>query len=343
MPDVLILYNKATTLETGVESDLISEQEIDIIVPLVTELLRARGYDTDTMLADLDVWEKLRLQKSTIGIVLNLAEAFGGGNTNETVVPAILEGLKIPFTGASALNMNFSQDKEKTKLVLKTYGIPSAPHQLFREGTEPLRRGLRFPLIVKPVRQEASIGIYEDSVVTNREELYRKVQESIQRYGQPTLVEQFIRGREISVGMFGNGSELHVFPPLEFLFEDAPSELQQIRSYEYKWGGKKEQMVRADLPQEMIDKLVEYSRIAFTATDCRDYARMDFRVDDQGNIYLLEVNYNPGIGPNTHGLNNTLTMMASFEGMTFEDLVEQVVLIALNRYRKSNDNPNPNE
>lgn len=336
MPDsVLILYNKAERLETGILSDLISEQEIEIIVPLVTELLRTRGYKTDTMLADLEVWENLKLRRNTIDIVLNLAESFGGGNTNETVVPAILEGLKIPFTGASAHNMNFTLDKEKTKLVLSEYNIPTAPHQLFRSGDDTLRRRLTFPLIVKPVRQEASIGIYEDSVVTNRTELHKKIRESLERYNQPVLVEKFILGREISVGLIGNPPDLRIFPPLEFLFEDANSELQKIRSYEYKWGGKKEKMGRADLPPETIEKLIEYSRTAFIATDCRDYARMDFRLDNQGNIYLLEVNYNPGIGPNTHGLNNTLTMMASFEGMNFENLVEQVVLIALNRYRHS--------
>jgi D-alanine-D-alanine ligase len=94
-------------------------------------------------------------------------------------------------------------------------------------------------------------------------------------------------------------------------------------------------MVRADLPQDIVARLADYTRIAYTATECRDYARIDYRLNSRGNVYLLEVNYNPGIGPNTHGLNNTLTMMASFEGLSFEDLAERIVLIAAKRYNLS--------
>ena len=331
---ILVLYNIAETLEKGIPSDLICEQEIAIIVPLVAQLLTDRGHQVETLKADHDLWENLKAKKSRIDIALNLAEAFGGGNTNETVVPAILEGLGIPFTGASAHNMHFTLDKEKTKLALMAYGVPCINYQLFRGEGESLKKNLVFPLIAKPVREEASIGIYRDSVVLNEELLMRKVAESLKRYGQPVMVEEFIDGKEISVGVIGNYPNLRVFPPLEFLFEGASSNLEKIRSYEYKWGGRKEQMVRADLPQKTVVKLIEHSKTAFVVTDCRDYARMDYRLDREGNPFLLEVNYNPGIGPNTHGLNNTLTMMASFEGMTFEDLIEEILRIAIGRYRR---------
>lgn len=330
---VLILYNLAERLEKGVASDLVCEQEISIIVPLVVELLEARGYTVETLLSDINLWENLKNKRPTIDLVLNLAEAFGGGNTKETVVPAMLEGLDIPFTGASSRNMHLTLDKEKTKLILASYRIPTAPHQLLRIGDEPLSAELQFPLIVKPVREEASIGIYQDSVVIDEESLRRKVKDCLERYRQPAMVETFIRGREISVGAIGNGSCWQVFPPLEFLFEGAGSELEMIRSYEYKWGGKTEQMVRAELPTGVIRQLQELTIRALVATDCRDYARVDYRLDDDGNPFLLEVNYNPGIGPNAHGLNNTLTMMASFEGLSFEDLIERVIHIASERCR----------
>lgn len=330
---VLVLYNLAEKLEKGIQSDLICEQEIAIIVPLVVQLLTERGYQVETMKADFQLWENLKERRDDFDIILNLAEAFGGGNTNEIVVPAMLEGLGIPFTGSSSHNMHFTLDKEKTKLVLSAYGIPSAPYQLFRTGREELSGNLEFPLIVKPVREEASIGIYHDSVVTDAMLLRQKISDSLIRYKQPALVENFIKGREISVGIIGNYPDLHAFPPLEFLFDGANSDLEKIRSYEYKWGGKKEQMVRAELPDEVVERLVEYSKTAFVVTECNDYARVDYRIDSVGNIFLLEVNYNPGIGPNTHGLNNTLTKMASFEGHTFEDLVEMILQLAMKRYR----------
>lgn len=330
---VLVLYNLAQRLEKGISSDLVCEQEITIIIPLVVQLLNERGYKAEAMKADYDLWENLKTRRTDFDIVLNLAEAFGGGNTKETVVPAMLEGLNIPFTGASAHNMHFTLDKEKTKLVLMAHGLPCAQHQLFRTSTEELKNGLRFPLIVKPVREEASIGIYYDSVVEDEVSLRRKICDSMARYNQPVMAEEFIIGREISVGVIGNDPNLHTFPPLEFIFEEASSDLERIRSYEYKWGGKKEQMVRAELPMDVIERLVRYSEAAFVITDCYDYARMDYRIDLEGNIYFLEVNYNPGIGPNTHGLNNTLTKMASFDGYSFEDLIEKIILQALERQK----------
>jgi len=328
---ILVLYNIARDLKKGVESDLICEQEISIIVPLVAELLRLRVFKVDTLETTFNLWEELKRMKCHFDIVLNMAEAFGGGNSNETLVPAMLEALQIPFTGASSYNMQLTLDKEKSKLVAMGYGILVPPYQIFRRVDDSLSPYLSFPLIVKPIREEGSIGIYQDSVVKNEDELRRKVQDTISRYKQPALVEQFIVGREISVGVIGNYGDLHVFPPLEFLFEGTNSDLEKIRSYEYKWGGKKEQMVRADLSNAIVEVLIRNSEVVFIATECRDYARFDYRLAEDGKTYLLETNYNPGIGPNTHGLNNTLTMMASFDGYTFEDLVERIVRIAIQR------------
>ncbi len=329
---ILIIYNIAKQLKKGIETDLICEQEITIIVPLVKKLLKDNGHSVRAMEADFNLWENLKRKKKSVDLVLNLAEAFGGGNTNETLVPEMLEALEIPFTGASSHNMHITLDKEKTKLVLSYYGIPVPKHQIFRKVEDKLVSGLNFPMIVKPIREEASIGIYHDSVVSLHRQLYPKMQTVLEKYNQPALVEEFIEGREISVGVIGNTPNLTIFPPLEFVFPEAKSPLEEIRSFEYKWGGKKEQMIRASLSKKTIRKLEEYTRIAYEATECRDYARMDYRLDDAGNIYLLEVNYNPGIGPNTHGINNTLTMMAGFRGMSFEDLVEKIVLIANKRY-----------
>ena len=329
---ILILYNIAKQLKKGVETDLVCEREITIVVPLVEAILKSKGHSVSILETDFNLWEKLKARKKKMDLVFNLAEAFGGGNTNETLVPEMLEALEIPFTGASGHNMHLTLDKEKTKLVLSHYGIPMTKHQIFRDGKEKLTKGFKFPLIIKPIREEASIGIYHDNVVSSQKQLYAKVGTVLDKYSQPALVEEFIEGREISVGIIGNEPEITLFPPLEFVFPEAKSPLEKIRSYEYKWGGKKEQMVRADLQRKIVKQLEHYTRIAYTATECRDYARMDYRLDNTGNIFLLEVNYNPGIGPNNHGLNNTLTMMASFTGLSFDDFVERIVLIAAKRY-----------
>lgn len=330
--EILILYNLAKELKKGKPSDLDCEQEISIIVPIVDELLTAKGHRIQTLETTFNLWEELKHRKERTDLVLNLAEGFGGTNSNEPLVPAMLEALEIPFTGATSRNMQFTADKEKTKLVLASHGLPVPPHQLFRTTQDILSKNMEFPLIVKPVREEASIGIDLDNVVTSPKMLASKVQRIIGLYKQPALVEKFIEGREISVGLIGNLPNLHVYPTLEFLFEEATSPLARIRSYEYKWGGMFQPKVPANLPEELDIRLKEYSKTAFRETDCTDYARVDYRVDKDGNPFLLEVNNNPGIGPNTHGLSNTLTMTATFEGIGYEDFIETIVNTTAKRY-----------
>ncbi|MEK7598839.1 MAG: ATP-grasp domain-containing protein [Patescibacteria group bacterium] len=328
---ILILYNVATTIKKGDELDMVCEQEIQIIVPIVATLLRAKGYEVETLETNYSLWENLKAKRPSFDLVLNLAEAFGGTNSNEVLVPTMLEALEIPFTGATAHNMTITLDKAQTKLIALANGVLTPAYQIFRDGTGSLSQNLAFPLIVKPIREEASIGIRHDSVVRDSESLQRKTKEVIRLYRQPAIVESFVVGREISVGIIGNGQNLHVLPTLEFLFAEARTPYEQIRSYEYKWGGKKEQMAEAVLSSETSALLAKYVRRIFIATECRDYARMDFRIASDGKIYLLEVNYNPGVGPNTHGLNNTLTKMASFEECSFEDLIERIILTAAQR------------
>ena len=329
---VLVLYNLATILKKGRQEDLVCEQEITIIVPLVVELLRHRGYEVEALETSLNLWNELLKRKGQFDIVFNLAEGFGGANSQEVFIPALLEALEIPFTGASLHNFVLTHDKGKANLILSAHGVPTPQRCVFYPGQDIVATDLQFPLIVKPVHEGASIGITYDSVVSDHDQLVERVRNVSTLYHQPALVEEFIVGKEISVGCVGNRPDIHVFPPLEFVFGDTVPVNRRIRSYEYKWDGGKEGMTRAELSDELTRQFIEYTRTAFLVTDCQDYARMDFRLSEPGEIFLLEVNCNPGIGPNTHGLNNTLTMMASFEGDSFEDLIERILIITKNRY-----------
>ncbi len=329
---VLVLYNLATILKKGRQEDLACEQEITIIVPLVVELLRQRGYEVETLETDLNLWNELIRRKDQFDIVFNFAEGFGGANSQEVFVPALLEALEIRFTGASLRNFVLTRDKAKTNLILSTCGVPTPRRQVFYPDQEITEDNLHFPLIVKPVHEGASLGITYDSVVSGRDELITRVRNVFRLYRQPAIVEEFIRGREISIGCIGNRPNIRLLPPLEFVFDRLTPVLKRMRSYEYKWGGGKEDMAKANLSEDVVRRLLEYTRTAFLVMDCQDYARMDYRLSDTGEVFLLEVNCNPGIGPNSHGLNNTLTMMASFEGCSFEDLIELILLTAKQRY-----------
>lgn len=322
---ILVLYNHATALVKGRQEDLACEQEILVIVPIIADILRNLGHEVTTLPAGIELWNELRKKRGEVDLIFNLAEGFGGANTNELFVPSMLEVLGIPFTGPGFRTYVIAYDKWKAATVLGTLGIPHPSAQLFQPGESASSARVTFPAIVKPAHEDASLGISYDSVVTNMGDLADRILRIHQLYSQAALVEEFIEGREISVGCIGNGRNVHVFPPLEFLFDQNMAPNQKIRSYEYKWGGRKEVMVRARLTAESIATFEEYTRIAFRVLDCREYARVDYRLTDSGDIYLLEVNCNPGIGPNTHGLNNTLTMMASFDGYTFEGFIAKIL------------------
>jgi D-alanine-D-alanine ligase len=325
---ILILYNVAVSLKRGVEGDLDCEQEILVIVPLAKAILELAGHTVTALECDFDIWERLKRLRGSIDLIFNLAESFGGTNSDEPLIPAMLEALNLPFIGASNRNMCFALDKEKTKLIAKAFGVPVLPHSVFDKMGDFLNVPFQYPMIVKPIREEASIGIDLSSVVSDSDELEARVAHVIAAYRAPAIVEPFIYGREISVGVIGNAPTFTVFPPLEFLFPEASDPRHAFRSYEYKWGGKKEVMVRATINEETERLLTDYTLRLFGALDCRDYARVDYRLTPQGQIYMLEVNHNPGIGPNTHGLNNTLTKMASYCGIEFDALILKIVDIA---------------
>ncbi len=321
---VLILYNIARQLRKGTAADLSCEAEIEIIAPIARDILVRFGHVVDMLETTFELWEELKQRRTQYDIVFNLAEAFGGTNSHEPLVPSMLEALNMPFTGASSHNMILTMDKIATKRTAHALGITTPRYTVAYSADLPPALDLQFPLIVKPAREEASIGVTLESVVHDEHALLRQVTQTHLYYRQPVLIEEFIQGQEISVGIIGNASKTRVLPALEFIFEDAQDEYQKIRSYEYKWGGRKETMIPASLDPDVQQTLNNWALRLYQACECRDYARMDFRVGPAG-PHLLEVNYNPGIGPNTHGLNNTLTMMASFDGQTFEQLLLEVL------------------
>lgn len=324
-----IVHNVAAQVVAGPPDDLASDTEMAIIPELVGHELRRLGHEPFEIAADWSLAASCR--SARLEIVLNLAEGFAGMNAHEHLVPCILDFHGIHYTGADAANMQIVRDKLFTKHILQDYGVRSPLHQLFESATEPLDRSLRFPLILKPVREEASIGIRFNSVVSSLSELLERAGQLIETYRQPVLAEEFIVGREFSVGILGNSS-IDVLPPVEFRFADRDP-LRQFRSFEYKWLGEQEAMVQpTDIDAVAVDTMNRYTVTAHRVLRCRDYSRSDFRLAEDGTVYLLEHNFNPGIGPNTHGLSNTLTRMAEFAGIDWPAMLERILSLALKRY-----------
>jgi len=326
---VAIVYNIAAAVVSGNRDDLASDREMELIPGLVADELTRRGHATCLIPASWDVGRAC--QAAGVDIALNLAEGFAGTNGHEHLVPSLLDFAEIPYTGADATNMLILRDKAFTKNILKAHGVRAPAHQLFTRPTERRDQGLAFPLILKPIREEASIGIRFSSVVCNDADLTRRLAELLSDYRQPVLSEEFVRGRELSVGVWGNSSP-ETLPVCEFTFFDTDP-LRQFRSFEYKWLGEQEAMsAPTDLSTPVRETLEATAKLAHVIFRCRDYSRADFRLSPEGEVYFLEHNFNPGIGPNSRGLSNTFTKMAEFGGIPFGDMLERLIVMAVSRY-----------
>ncbi|HOW86089.1 MAG TPA: ATP-grasp domain-containing protein [Candidatus Aminicenantes bacterium] len=242
-----------------------------------------------------------RVREVNPDALINLCEGYYGRPQWESNVAGIFELLGLGFTGSPAKTLAFCQDKFKAKAVLRAAGLPTAPAQLMIAGDEPLE--LRFPLIVKPNAEDASLGIYPHSVVRDETALRQQVRRCLDNYRQPVLVEAFIDGREFNVSVLDDG-EVKPLPVSEIDFSAMPKDLPRILGYEAKWFEdnplykKTPPICPAPVDDELRTKLQGLAAAAFRTMGCRDYARVDFRMDAKGRPFILEVNPNPDISIN---------------------------------------------
>jgi len=274
------------------------------------------------------------LGKSQVDMVFNIAEG-ERGKARESQMPAILDYLDIPYTGSKAFSLALAMNKTTTKKILKAENIPTPDFQLFSKGDEELNAELNFPLIVKPNCEGSAKGINKSNVVRNKKELYAKVREIIDLYRQEALVEEFIEGRELTVGILENG-KVEILPVLEIDFSDC----KESGEYFYSWRMKEFQGNRemglvptfhcpARLDKETEDRVKEVALKTHRAVGCLDISRTDIRLDRENVPYVLEINPLPGLDPKE----SNFPLMAYAAGMNYEDLIEAILLSAHERER----------
>ncbi|HPW16866.1 MAG TPA: ATP-grasp domain-containing protein [Candidatus Aminicenantes bacterium] len=242
-----------------------------------------------------------RVRELNPDALVNLCEGYYGRPQWESNVAGMFELLGLSFTGNGAKTLALCQDKFRAKAVLKAAGLPTAPAQLMTTGEEPLE--LRFPLIVKPNAEDASLGVYPESVVRDEESLRRQVRRCLDSYRQPVLVEAFIDGREFNVSVMENG-RARALPVSEIDFSAMPEDTPRILGYDAKWFEdhplyqKTPPVCPAPIDDGLRAGLQGLAEAAFRTMGCRDYARIDFRMDARGRPFILEVNPNPDISTN---------------------------------------------
>lgn len=303
-----------------------SDDEAEFDDPGAIEAIRAgiaaHGHDVVDFEADRTL--PSALSAADVDLVFNIAES-RGHRGREAHVPALLELLEIPYTGSDAVTLGVTLDKPLASALVRAAGVSTPRGLVLACASDPLAFELEYPAIVKPAHEGSSKGITSDSVVHDEVSLRERATAVIERYRQPALCEEYVAGREITVGVLGDPPR--VLPPMEIVFlGDEPLPL-----YSFEVKRRFEELVRyeipADLSGEELGAVEAASLAAFRALGCRDVARLDFRLSRSGTPWFLECNPLPGLAPGV----GDLTFIAEAAGISFEGLIGEILDGALRR------------
>jgi len=310
----------------------VDEAEFDVARALI-----ARGHEVRCLGFRDDLNQLVAgLKAAPCDMVFNLSERFRGKSALDYTVVAILEMLGIPFTGATTEGLILARDKALTKKVLAYHGI-LIPHFMVCPIGQPIQRpsDLRFPLIVKPQDEDASVGIAQSSVVRDDDALNSRIQFIHDKIGTDAIVEEFIEGRELYVGVIGN-ERPKALPPIEMVFKNEPNVEGRIATFKAKWSVKYresrgiENMVAQDLSKSLIQRLSDVAVRTYRAAGLRDYGRIDVRLAHDEAIYVVEANPNPYLADG-----EDLAWAAEVAGYPYQDLIEKLAEMTLGRARKN--------
>ena len=323
----------------------LSDEEAEFDDPETVEAIRAAlekgGADAEILNADASLPEELR--KRRVDFVFNIAEG-KKGRDREAAVPGLLSLYGIPYSGSDALALSVTLDKSLTKRIGASAGIRTASEVLVRaedccmpeeggicrkDGTAFDFSTLSFPVILKPNAEGSGKGITEQCTARSEAALLPMLERLIRDYREDILIETFLAGREFTVGLLGNGENLQVFPPMEIVYRHPTQDEFSIYSYEIKKNYRQhvDYVCPAKIPEEAAREMTDSARRIFTLLGCRDLARVDFRMDEGGLPYFLEINPLPGLAPDY----SDYPMAAEACGIGYEALICRIAEAAIQR------------
>lgn len=321
------------TILTYVDED--GTKEWDVVVEHVASALRSKQHEVQILGVERDVDALIKgLRDQQPELVFNLLEEFGDDPTGNIAVCGLLDLMQVPYTGCGPGEYYLGQDKALAKKLLAFEEILYPRFAVFHKDKDFETGGnLRMPLFVKPVAMDSSIGVGAKSLVRTSTEMMERVLLIHKEVGDAALAEEYIEGREFYVGVIGNGDPM-ALPPIEVDFSGMPEGMPKVYDAKAKWEKDSKEFkgtkaVVADLPDELRAKLHKVSLDAYRALRIRDYGRVDLRVAETGDIYVLEVNASCYLERN-----DEFTMAANAAGISYEDVIERIVELARARYGK---------
>jgi len=330
-PQVVVVYNRDFE---GAEADPENKAREDVqnVADHLVGVIERGGYAVSALGVDDDVAASLsEIRRRAPDVVFNLCESICGDSRFEPLLPLLMEKDGIAFTGSGSFALSLALHKHKAKEILRARQVPTPGAELLSRADAPVALG--FPLIVKPSREDASVGIYSESVVSSTGALSTRVAHVISQYHQPALVEQYIEGREIYVSLLGRpGDTPEVLPFYEIDFSGLPADRPRIVSFEGKWvEGSVEyegtKPVLCELPAPLRERVGEAARGAFEALELRDYGRVDIRLHADGTPYVIDVNPNCDLSHQAGGF----AKAARAAGLTYDDVAFRILDLALSR------------
>lgn len=347
-------YSKDKIWDDGVTDIDKVEESIDMSeygvldeMKSVQRALKESEHVTKIVPVALDIYKLIdELKSDRPDIIFNLCESVDGDPTQEMNIASLFEIMKIPYTGSRALTLGLALNKSRVKEILHYYNIPTALHYLCSNSNTFKENGYsklkdRFPLIVKPSREDASIGIENKSIVYNDGELKTRIEYILDVHKQPALIEEYIEGREINVSVVGNyktsDDDLIVFPISEIDFSELPDDYPKIVSYNSKWmyktvefSGTKAVCPAKNMSPELEKLIQDTAKKVYRIVGASDYARVDFRVKD--NVpYVLELNPNPDIASDVDE-DTGFTRSGKAYGWSYETLIQNIINFASERW-----------
>lgn len=330
----------------GMSEDQWADLDSESTVSALVDAIRCGGHECEFLEGDITLLDTLREFKPDI--CFNICEGHFG-DAREAQVPALLEMMRVPYTGSKVLTLALALDKGMTKRVLTYHDLPTPEFQVFERVNEPLSEDMKFPMFVKPSREGTGMGVSSKSIVNNEAELRDQVAFILDKYKQTALVERYIKGREVTVGVVGNligpvarrmpiddgapriQAGLRFLPPMEVdlnPFED--TDIVYSNRLKVDLADKLNYLCPAPIDEALIDDLNWYTAAVFRVTGGLDVSRVDFRLDESNNWepYILEINPLPGLSP---GISD-LVIEAEAEGISHTELVNMILETALRRY-----------
>jgi len=298
----------------------------------VYEALKKAGHNPVYVRLDGTPQSLIELAQSDSDLVFNLVESFAGQDGYDTNVAAYLELLGRKFTGTGGHGLYLAQDKALAKKIFAFHGIHTPYFATVYRGRTDHSHDIQFPVIVKPAREDGSIGIHFGAVCGSIKELMERIDYIHAEFDTPALIEEYIEGRELYVGVLGNDKP-EALPVVELDLSKLPKGTPRIAGSEVKWEEDTEAYKKTwpffpeDLDDELVARLQDAAIQAFQALQLRDYGRIDFRLATDGAMHVLEVNPNPYLLPSAE-----FAMAAKKSGRSYNQLIERIVEVALARY-----------